>query len=220
MLLVIPLISGTVDAQYIEKMLEQTYKLPPNKKVDLNLKFAKTITVQNWSRDELGLKVFLQLSDPALEKVHRLSVEEQGDLLRVQTDYDLEAFKEKGEDQCWTCDEARNDDCICVSVRYEIHLPADAALSLETISGDIEIRGLQGSVKAKSISGFLDLGLPGDLASDLRFKSVTGEIYTDFDLKLDQGSSPYSKKMNTEINGGGDLISLETVSGNIYFRKL
>jgi len=55
----------------------------------------------------------------------------------------------------------------------------------------------------------------------LKFRSVTGEIYTDFDIELDENSSAYAKKLSTEINGGGaQLLSLETVSGDIFFRKI
>ena len=70
-------------------------------------------------------------------------------------------------------------------------------------------------------SGYVDVSLAAIHQTRLKFRSVTGEIYTDFDIELDENSSAYAKKLSTDINGGGDrLLSLETVSGNIFFRKI
>ncbi len=205
-------------AQYPVTTTETTYDLPAGKRVEMNLKFAGDIVVKTWERDALGLTVRLMRSEAALEKVHELTVTEGADRLRVAMDY---AFDKDWEEkyQCWSCD-APKEGCVCLRVDYEIHLPPDADLALETISGNIEIRGLQGPLRAKSISGFVDVGRSPRLAGDLRFRSVTGEIFTDFDdIGLDKGSTPYSKRLTTALNGGGSRVELETVSGNIYFRK-
>jgi len=212
-------ITAVAFAQYPVTTTESTYDLPPGKRVDMNLKFANDIVVKTWERDALGLTVRLMRSDAALEKVHELTVTEGPDRLRVAMDY---AFDEDWEEkyQCWSCD-APKEGCICLRADYEIYLPADADLELETIAGNIDIDGLRGPVRAKSISGFVDMGCSPRLSGDLHFRSVTGEIYTDFDeIGLDEGSTPYSKRLTTALNGGGARVELETVSGNIYFRKL
>ena len=112
-----------------------------------------------------------------------------------------------------------NIDCYCLRIDYEITLPAGTSLALETISGDIEIRGHNGPLRAKTISGFVDIDRLLSTAADLEFKSVTGEIYTDFDIKLNDNSSAYSKKVAASLNGGGSSVKAESVSGDIYFRK-
>lgn len=209
---------GSLNAQ-IEKIQDDNFKLPANKKVKLNLKFARNIKVNTWSKKELGLKTYLKMSEAEFEKIHIKEVLEQDDRLVINTDY--ENMRSHGKYNCWSCDndEYNGKECVCFETRYEILLPSDANLSLETISGNIEIKGLTGKIRAKSISGFVDVGLKPNTKSNLRFKSVTGEIYTDFNIELDKNSSSYSKKLNTRINGGGDLVSLETVSGDIFFRK-
>ena len=58
----------------------------------------------------------------------------------------------------------------------------------------------------------------------LSVSAGTGEksnavAYTDFDLSLDKKSTAFSKRLNTAINGGGPLIALETISGDIFLRK-
>lgn len=212
-------LSAALTAQITERIIENTYDLPAGKKVILDFKFAKMVTVKTWDRNALGLKTILRRSDESMDDIHRMTVRENDNSLRINTTYDMDENR-WGEYRCWDCDEGRSEACICFSVSYEVLLPADADLELETISGDFEIRGLNGPVRAKSISGFVDFGLPEKADVDLRFRSVTGEIYTDFELiSLDDSSTPYSKRLTSSLNGGGPLIALETVSGNIFFRK-
>ena len=203
--------------QNITKATDQSFKLPSSKQVALNLKFASTIKVTSWSKNELGLKTIITASSDDLRKLHEVEVKE-GNVLQIETDYAVEGMK-KYDQQCWGCNEESGENCTCLEVSYEIQLPSSAELKLETISGDIEIRDFEGKTQAKTISGYVDLGLSTRANRDISFKSVTGEIYTDFDVALDKDSSPWSKKLNASLNGGGGLISLETVSGDIFFRK-
>ena len=204
--------------KYPTRVIENNYPLPAGKEVRLNLKFGTMIKVGVWDKRELGLKTTIMRSNPAMDTIHQLVVTQQ-EALSVTADF---RFR-KGDHhnyQCWNCDEDRDDGCNCFRVSYEVMLPADARLALETISGDIEIAGLRGPISAKSISGFVDVSLDSRAASDVSLKSVTGEIYTDFDIKLDENSSTFSKRLNRPLNGGGPKIALETVSGDIYFRKM
>lgn len=196
---------------------ERTFKIPSSEQVELNLKFASDIKVTSWNRNEVGLKTVITASSDELRKLHQMDVSE-GNILKIETGYDMKDRNDK-EYNCWSCDENKDKNCECLQVRYEVQLPNNVALTLETISGDIDIKGFKGKTKAKTISGFVDLGLSANANRNLSFKSVTGEIYTNFDVTLDNDSSPWSKKLNTSLNGGGDLISLETVSGDIFFRK-
>ncbi len=208
-------------AQFQEKSVEETFALPSGKKARLELKFARQIIVHTWERDELKLKKNFTFSDPELMDIHIMETIDQNDELRIQTGFAEREHRQEGY-SCWSCDEQNpNRDCICFSVSYEIWLPEDATLDLETISGDIEMRGFRGPARVKSISGYLDVGLPGRAPAQLSFKSVTGEIYTDFDdITLDERSTSYSKRLNSPLNGGGPMLQLETVSGDIFFRKI
>jgi hypothetical protein len=204
----------------IDKTLENSWKLPASKKVSLNLKFGGEIKVSPYNGSEVKLKTFLRASNADLFNIHQINVNETGEMLDVVADYQFGEDKKKYQNGCWNCEENRQPDCFCLRVRYEVLVPADAALNLETISGDIEISGMMGDIRAKSISGFVDLSMKPSAKADLSFKSVTGEIYTDFDgVKLDEKSTAYSKRLNAPLNGGGPRVALETISGDIYFRK-
>ncbi|MDX1943598.1 MAG: hypothetical protein SFU99_23730 [Saprospiraceae bacterium] len=212
----------TVAQNYYEATLNNSYKLPASKKVSMNLKFARDIKVSVGSGNEVHLKTYLKATNEEIAKMHTFDVEEGGEYLQVNTDYKLPKDETRKRNQCWGCDTENwgGGECLCLETRYEVLVPAGASISLETISGDIEIKGLPNGIYAKSISGFVDLALQSNAKADLNFKSVTGEIYTDFDnIKLDGKSTSYSKRLNAPLNGGGSRVSLETVSGDIFFRK-
>ncbi|MEO0341574.1 MAG: hypothetical protein AAF242_20490, partial [Bacteroidota bacterium] len=119
---------------------------------------------------------------------------------------------------CWSCESPR-EGCYCLDFEFVVYAPSNVKLNLSTISGDIEIPKWEGAIRAKSISGALDVSMNPRVAKDIKVKSVTGEVYTDLDIRLDEGSTSYSKRMNTSLNGGGSLTRLETVSGDIFIRK-
>ena len=62
------------------------------------------------------------------------------------------------------------------------------AVVASSVSGDIEIifNGLDQVNPSfiKATSGFVDISLPGNAKADLRMRSISGEIYTDFDVKI------------------------------------
>ncbi len=204
----------------IDKTLENSWKLPAGKKVAMNLKFGSDIKVIAYNGSEVKLKTFLRASNEELFKVHQIEVNESTDMLNVEADYNFGQDKKKYQNGCWDCDQNWQPNCWCLRVNYEVLVPANVSLALETISGDIEITGLTSDIRAKSISGFVDVSLKPNARADLSFKSVTGEIYTDFEnVKLDSRSTSYSKRLNAPLNGGGSKVTLETVSGDIFFRK-
>ena len=204
-----------------QKIEEKSFAWNSGRSAKINLKFAANIKVSSWDKQEMLLKTIITYEKEAHLKIHKMEIQEMGSQLLIDTDYAKNFFKNKRH-TCWSCDEADQNewgDCTCFKLEFEIMMPKGADLSVETISGNIELLDIAGPVKAKSISGFIDLGMKPSLASNLYFKSVTGEIYTDFDIDLDKSSNAFNKRLTTALNGGGSAIALETVSGDIFFRK-
>ncbi len=204
-----------------EQIIEKKFPLPEGKQLDLNLKFGSEIIIDTWNKAEVGFKATIAYNEPGIEKVHTIDIEDDANSLSIATDYNFDGH----EPSRWDCNgqsrNYHNKGMYCIKVRYELILPVTAKVDLETIAGNIEIKGFKGEMRAKTISGYVDVSLAGTHQTRLKFRSVTGEIYTDFDVELDKNSSAHSKKLSTEINGGGDrLLSLETVSGDIFFRKI
>jgi hypothetical protein len=94
-----------------------------------------------------------------------------------------------------------------------------------TISGDIQIKfnvvPTQPSA-VSSVSGDVDVTLPAPSRLSLSMRSISGEIYTDFDLNLGGGSGLKhvgGQTVEGRANGGGTAFSLKTISGDIFVRK-
>jgi hypothetical protein len=110
---------------------------------------------------------------------------------------------------------------VCAIIEYEITVPADVALRVSTISGNIDIAGLTGTMEAKSISGFVDVTWPDGKGADVSLKTITGEVYTDQDIAFaNRKENPMvGYQLKGTLKGSGPLVKLESISNDVYFRK-
>lgn len=119
-------------------------------------------------------------------------------------------------------------------------------VEVNTKSSDIHLDNISGSVVASSIGGdvtvvfaslsqqkpsaisvigsVVDVTLPADTKADFRMKSMSGEIYTDFDLAVDGTKAGLHKvggghRIEGKANGGGVSVSIESVGSDIFIRK-
>ena len=95
-----------------------------------------------------------------------------------------------------------------------------------TVSGDITVRYAPlrpGPSAISTVSGDVDVTMPTNTKATLKLRSISGEIYTDFDLNLSKGQENMrhvgGQVVDGSINGGGNAVSFKTVSGDIYVRK-
>ena len=98
--------------------------------------------------------------------------------------------------------------------RYEISVPADARLVLESQSADLTVRGVSGAVEANSNSGDVDLS---DVTGDVQSHTVSGAIHVSgaaTALRLETVSG------DIEADGAGGLVDVETVSGEIVLTAM
>lgn len=95
-----------------------------------------------------------------------------------------------------------------------------------TVSGDVTVRFVplrQGPSSISTVSGDVDVSMPANTKATLRLRSVSGEVYTDFDISMGKGQDDLrhvgGQVVDGSINGGGNTVSLKTVSGDIFVRK-
>jgi len=105
-------------------------------------------------------------------------------------------------------------------------------ITSSTIDGDTKVVfskvSQESPISISSIDGEIDVTIPANTPSNLRFSNFDGEVYTDFDIdfidkdKKGDHSLSYIGGHNSSsgtINGGGVEISLKTIDGIIYLRK-
>ena len=133
----------------------------------------------------------------------------------------------------------------------------DGEIDAENLNGKITLKNVAGSVVAHSLNGEvaasldridsskpmsfstmngdIDVTLPDNLKANVRMKTDHGEIYSDFEVKLDSqtkvvenetGRRPdgsyhlrFDSALRGTINGGGPEYQFTTFNGQIYIRR-
>ncbi len=123
------------------------------------------------------------------------------------------------------------------------------SISVHANNSDISLKNVQGPIYAKttsgditgtfsdhtkirqsnisSVSGTIDISLPEGLAANLDMSSISGEVYSDFDLQLEKADHHKGlekigggRKTKATINGGGIKLVFSSISDDVYVRKI
>lgn len=181
------------------------------KSVEMKFQFADTITIEAWNQNRLELEVYVNIGDNRYNDYYDLKVREKGSKLTLEEVVDFGTIQKlNGNNQSM-----RNE------LGYKLKVPANLDFSLNTISGQVVLKGLIGPMKINSISGFIDYSVPVACKAQLELASVTGNLYSDlkFDEKAEKEMQWVGLKRRLSLNGGTQIINLKTVSGDIYLRK-
>ncbi|CAA9209406.1 MAG: hypothetical protein AVDCRST_MAG95-25 [uncultured Adhaeribacter sp.] len=214
---------------FAQKVVEKTLPVAANQKIDLQLKFGNDIKISAWDKKEVYVKVSYSINSDRLNDALKINFNSGAEAVQVLVDLDHVLLKTgRAED----CPDQQNNRSYsshngqsyysCTQIDYEIKVPRNGNLVVNTINGNIELREISGPVNAKSISGFVDMNWPGKQGANIALKTITGEVYSDVDIAFTnkQKEIPivgYQLKGN--VNGGGSEVKLETISNNIYFRR-
>jgi len=124
----------------------------------------------------------------------------------------------------------------------------NGSVTLKNVSGPVVAHTLNGPITATldrvasdkpmsftSLNGKIDVSLPSDTKARMRLKTDNGEVYSDFDVKLEPDAAKpivedargqggkYRIRMERgiygSINGGGPEFRFETMNGNILIHK-
>ncbi|MGZ7088689.1 MAG: DUF4097 family beta strand repeat-containing protein [Candidatus Angelobacter sp.] len=133
----------------------------------------------------------------------------------------------------------------------------DGELDINDVNGEVDLKNIGGSVVAhalnghviatfnridpqkpmafSSLNGDIDVTFPADLKANVSLRTDNGDVYSDFDVKV-QPTAPQQtvednrgkggkykvkidKNVRGTINGGGQEIQFKNFNGNIYIRK-
>jgi DUF4097 and DUF4098 domain-containing protein YvlB len=133
----------------------------------------------------------------------------------------------------------------------------DGEFDVNDVNGEVDLKNIGGSVVAhalnghvvvsfnridpqkpmafSSLNGDIDVTFPADLKANVSMRTDNGEVYSDFDIKL-QATAPQQtveddrahggkykvkvdKNVRGTINGGGQEMQFKNFNGNIYIRR-
>jgi len=223
-LLIIILITGFASANAQEKVTKRTFKIPKGSEIELKLKFGQNIIIEGWDKDELEFEAVVLINGGQLNDLHEIDFKSTDSYLLIESDFKNTRANYSYFSNCRDNEHGyyRDGKGVCMEINYMIKVPRNAGLSIESISGDIEIKGFYGELWAKSISGFIDLSWDTSKGADLSMKTITGELYSDIDLAIlnkHKMASIVGYNMRATHKGGGKRIHLETISSDIFLRK-
>ena len=195
-----------------QKVIEENLPYTEGKSINFHLKYADHIQIRAWPKEEIYIKATVNINNNELNDAFSLHISDSAKNGLIIASRLAEPFLEN----------KNNCNNICTSIQYEINMPPQADVSVESYSANIEITGLQGPVYAKTLSGFVDLSWPPAVGANIAMKSVTGELYTDLDVNftnLKDEMPVVGYEIRGDFKGGGTRIHLESISNNIYLRK-
>jgi len=195
-----------VPALYAQKIIEKHMSFAQKKSVKLNIQIADSIRILTWNKDEVYIKASVNVNDNKYNDDYKFSFNESGSTVDVSAKFDFDKMRK----QC---------NCNCETQIYaDVYIPENADLSVETINGNIIISGNTAEIRAHTISGFVDLTLSPNRKVDFKLNTISGTIYSNIAMNSNKSRS-VSSNIVDQMNGGGKSIDLETISGDIFFRK-
>jgi hypothetical protein len=196
---------GAANAQ---KTIEKQLSFSDGQMLALELKFADTIDIQTWNKKEVYAVASVNINNNRDNDAYQTDFRKSDNKLIVSANYQEGYFKKK-------------DSCCCIHsmIVWKIFMPEHTPFSVETIDGNIIIHGKTETIRAKTISGFIDLALDPAMGTDLDMKTISGTLYSNLDIAGNGKTSSFPPRVTDKINNGGIPVQLETISGDIFLRK-
>jgi hypothetical protein len=220
--LLIALIMTAILPARAQKIIEKHFELSVNGFVSMNFQISDSIRIITWAKNEVYVKSTIDVNDNKNNDDYKMTFNESGSTINITAKLETDGRGCGGGNDS-SGKGRRNCCCYCTSnIYHEIYIPENTNFSVETINGNIVISGKTAEIRARSISGFIDLAIEPGRAAELTMKTITGTMYSNIELtstsrKIKQvGGGSVSAELN---GGGGKPIDLQTISGNIFFRK-
>jgi DUF4097 and DUF4098 domain-containing protein YvlB len=203
-IIVVWLCFGTIQAQQI---IEKHIDFSGKESLTLNIQIADSINLHTWNKNEVFVTASVNINDNKDNEAYTTFFDESGNTVVVNAKFKDKYFK--GKNNC----------CNTTDIYWQIYLPEKTDFKIETINGNITIAGQTEKMSVKSISGYIDLAVPVNRKADIDFSTISGTIYSNHELALNKMHTGIPTKIVEKLNNGGDPIKLETISGDIFFRK-
>jgi DUF4097 and DUF4098 domain-containing protein YvlB len=201
-----------------QKIVEKHLNYSSNGFVSMNFQISDSIRIITWKKSEVYVKSSIDVNDNQNNDDYNMVFDETGGNINIQGKLETNKIRRNRKDSGNCCC------CYCnynSTIIHEVYLPENADFSVETINGNIIITGNTAEIRAHSISGYIDLAIAPDRKAEVKMHTITGTMYSNIELKSASQSLRHvgGGSVTANLNGGGKRIDLETISGNIFFRK-
>jgi len=174
----------------------------------LNIQIADSIDIATWNKNEVYLYSSVSINENKDNGAYVTSFDETGRSLDINARLKEDYFK--GKKGC----------CCQTNIYWKVMIPENTPIDVETIDGNITLTGNTREVRVKTISGYIDLAVPASRNANIDFSTISGTIYSNHNLAIQRGKATgLPVKISEKLNDGGPAVKLETISGDIYFRK-
>jgi len=180
-----------------EKRIDKSFPVKPGGKLVINADEG-SISVTGSDRNEVTVHVWARGAQSRLDKLD-VSIDQTGNTVRAETKHRHRFMNFFGEDD--------------VEVEFEVELPQNFDLDLNTSGGDITILHVGGAIKGETSGGDLDLS---ELSGTVRMSTSGGNV-TVKDSKGDFTIGTSGGNMHAESIIGS--MDFETSGGSIEVRE-
>jgi hypothetical protein len=201
-----------------QKIIDKHIPFSPKDFVAMNFQISDSIRIMTWKKDEVYIHSSIDVNDNQDNDDYKMVFEESGQMVNVSAKLETDNIRRRSKN------DSSNDCCCCCNYRthitHVVYVPENVDFSVETINGNITIVGNTAEIRAKSISGFIDLAIAQDRKADLKMHTISGTMYSNIELPVSRRIKQVGGgSVSAELNSGGKPIVLETISGDIFFRK-
>lgn len=197
------------------KVIKRTVAMEESTELALNFPYATDIRLSTARGNEIEIYVNASINSGENNEAYELLIARDGDRIMIGTDRDqLDSFFRKNS--------GRQTNCYSTDIMVEIAVPSQMVVSVESISGNVVSELRTQPYAIKTISGDIDLTIPGELGAELIASTISGAMYADISLEhLDSKEGLrqlVGEKVHANINQGGEKHRLETISGDVLLR--
>lgn len=217
-----------ISSAFAQKIIEKQFAFSSNQTINLNFKYADTIQVHYWDKAEVSVRIEAVINQGKLNDLLVVETVSNDKEISLTTDFDKARFIQGREEDCpgprshlsYTGNGQKY--YACGTISYQVYLPRQAKLKIETVTGNIIIRGAEATVFAKAVVGFVDFSWLETQGANMAIKTIRGEVYTDLDIDF---KTKVKRDPNTgytlegTLNGGGPEVYLESTISNLFIRK-
>lgn len=232
-----------------QKKLEKTFPISANTQIFLNLKYASSIEVKYWDKQEISMQVSVNLNENKDNDNFELIEQKTDNQLEIQSNIQnikgIAKLQDNNSDKqekhyyngysnnsgYWDSENQvyiRKGKEISADIIYQIFVPKNNPLKVKTISGNLIVDYFPQKIKLENISGNIELNFRENQKANFKIQSITGDVYTNLeglefpskkDGALDRVGGGFKTELEAKYKGGGEEIILKTISGDILIKK-